>query len=126
MPNSGPSGAGDSGPTAGCAPTGSAVLGRGFRPGYRRGGTYAVPVRSRSRGASDTGQPGALGGAFGQLLDARLAAVEVALAAQGRGHHGYAGGDRGEREGQVHAVGERLLDQVREERPAGDVGGLAG
>src|ERR1700733_15960702 len=97
MPNSGPSGAGDSGPTAGCAPTGSAVLGRGFRPGYRRGGTDAVPVRSGRRGAGDTGQsaglvqaenPGALGGAFGEILDDRLAAGEVALAAQGRGPPG--------------------------------------
>ena len=36
------------------------------------------------------------------------------------------GRDGGEGEGQVQAAGERLLDQPGEERPAGDVGGLAG
>ena len=64
------------------------------------------------------------GCSLGELLAERLDAVHVALAAQGRGDDGDERGDRGEVEGQVQAVGERLLDQVGEERSAGDIGGL--
>ncbi len=52
--------------------------------------------------------------------------MQVAAAAQGRGQNGDSGHDGGEGEGQVHAVGEGLFDQLGEERAAGDVRGLAG
>ena len=52
--------------------------------------------------------------------------VQVTPAADSGGDDGDPGRDGGEGEGQVHAVREGLLDQPREERPAGDVGDLVG
>ena len=83
-------------------------------------------VRSAGR-LVEADQRGRLGRAVGQFVEERLGRVHVTAcrgAAEATTAMAVATGGEGER--QVQAAGERLLDQLREERPAGDVGGLAG
>ncbi|HEY8044927.1 MAG TPA: hypothetical protein VIF35_11725, partial [Streptosporangiaceae bacterium] len=84
-----------------------------------------VGVRGRDW-LDEARDPADLRGAVGQLIRGRLGRVQVTLPAEGGRDDGHGRRDGREREGQVQAAGERLLDQPGEERAAGDVRELAG
>src|ERR1039457_4838268 len=90
------------------------------------GGRPAVGRELSGGDSVQANQPAFLGRAFGQLIEERLGHVHVTLTADGGGHDRDDRRPGGETERQVQSAGDWLLDQLREERPAGDVRGLAG
>ena len=96
----------------------------GDRPAVGDGTAVGRRV-SRGDGAQPE-QAALLGRAVGQFVEQRLGHVHVALPADRGGHDGDGRRDGGESEREMQAAGERLLDQVGEERPASDVGRLLG